>query len=478
MPKVVEVPGVGNVEFPDSMSDDQVSSAIKAQISGGAESSQKPGMLSDIGDTLKQYWQKINPVTQAESVAQVAAHPVDTVKSYGDTTGKLYESAKESFKKGNYSEGIRHTLSYFLNGIPGVGSALDEAGNKAGSGDYKGAIADTAALATGIAQAKLGPAAVDAVASKATGVTSQAGKALAEHTMQSALKPGVADASTMADVRSQVRTALDNEIPATEAGSAKLQTLIDDYGKRTQAVIDAKTKAGATVDPNAVARRLNDVNTVSALPEKAVSAVNKAREAFLARKGVTAAQPPTPTGVLGPNGQPIMRPGAPANPGNPIPLDVAQAEKQGSYQNAKNAYGDLSEAQVESEKALARGYKEELELQAPELKLLNSKESEFLGLQPTLERAIRREGNRDIVSMGDAAKVGVGGLAGGPVGAAAGLTARVIELPGLKSRLAIAINKASQRTGSPLSMAQSTAKAAAILGGLATATNTEGEPQQ
>lgn len=124
---------------------------------------EQPGLLDDVGDTLKQYWNKINPVTQAQGVADiVTTNPAKTAKAYGDTNAKLYESAKDSFKKGEYSEGVRHSLSYFLNAIPGLGAALDEAGNKAGSGDYKGAIADTAALATQIGAGKVGPAVLDA----------------------------------------------------------------------------------------------------------------------------------------------------------------------------------------------------------------------------------------------------------------------------------------------------------------------------
>jgi hypothetical protein len=131
-----------------------------------------------VGDTLKQYWDKINPVTQAQGVASMVEHPIDTVKSYGAQTGQLFEKAKESFQKGNYTEGVRHALSYFLNGIPGLGSALDEAGNKAGSGDVNGAIADTAALATQIAAGKIGPKFLDAATEP--GAAANAARAVTE----------------------------------------------------------------------------------------------------------------------------------------------------------------------------------------------------------------------------------------------------------------------------------------------------------
>lgn len=434
-----------------------------------APSTEKSGILSDIGDTLKQYWDKVNPIKAVQGAAQMAAHPIDTVAGYGATNSKLYDSAKQSFKNGDYSQGVRHTLSYFLQAIPGLGSALDEAGNKAEKGDVKGAIADTAALATQIAAPKVVGAAADVAAPAVGAVVDRVGTGAARGLMKSALKPGVADAPTLADVRSGVDTALQNQIPVTEAGAGKLSSLIADYGRKTQAVIDAKTQQGGTVEPAAVASRLNQINTSQVLPEKDIATINKAKQAFMERNGALPAQPPTPTGILDANGQPIMRPGAPANPGNPIPLDVAQAEKQGTYQQNAAKYGELSQAQIEAEKALARGYREELEAQAPELKLLNQKESEFLGLQPMLERAVRRAGNADVVDFKTLAETGAGAAAAGPLGAAAGLTTRILDFPGLKSRLAIAISKASNKTGSPLGLSAANARAAAIIGSLGSA---------
>ncbi len=438
MPKVVEVPGVGNVEFPDSMNDEQVSAAIRAQSSGGAE---KPGILSDVGDTLKQYWDKINPVSGAQSVAQAVTHPIDTAKAYGEQNAKLADAAKESFKKGEYSQALRHTLSYFLNGIPGIGSALDEAGNKAGAGDIKGAIADTAALATNIAGPKITEA-VAPVVSRAVGSAAKAtGEATAQRLMKSAIKPGPADVPEWRDIPMVLNTALKNEIPVTEAGANKLQALVADYAQKTKAAVDARALAGYTVDPGAVASRLDQINTASALPEKEVASVNKAKAAFLARKG-----------------------------GQPIPFDVAQEEKQGSYRKVGSTYGERSAIENESEKNLARGLMEEIHNQAPEVAQLDAKTSEFLSLQPALERAVRRAGNSDVIDLKGAAEVGAGG--------GLGLVARVLDYPGIKSKLAIAINKGSQRTAAPLSMAQSAAKAAAVLNQLSILSRGETDQQQ
>lgn len=347
-----------------------------------------------------------------------------------------------------------------------------QAGQQASQGDLSGAAGT---MLGGYGAPAFAGEVAPAVARGVTKVTAKAGPAVARTLMNSALKPGVADAPTLADARQVVGTALENNIPVTESGGTKLQSLIADYAQRTNDVIQAKARQGATVNPEAVASRLDQINTAQVLPEEDVAAINKAKQAFLARKGARPAGAPEPTGIVDASGQPIMRPGAPARPAQPVPLDVAQAEKQGTYRQIGGKYGELSQAQAESEKALARGYKEEMEAQAPELKALNAKEGEFLGLQSVLERAIRRAGNHDIVGLGDATAAAGGAMVAGPPGAALGFAARVLDYPALKSRLAIAINKASQKTGAPLSLAASQAKAAAIIGRITSSTASDAQ---
>ena len=135
--------------------------AITVDPSQVQHAPESQGFLSDVGDTLKQYWDKINPVTAAQGLVQQVSHPIAAGKSYGQQNTDLANKAIEAFKAGDYSEAARHTLSYFINGIPGVGAMLDEAGEKAKTGDYKGAIADTAALATQLIGAKALPGATD-----------------------------------------------------------------------------------------------------------------------------------------------------------------------------------------------------------------------------------------------------------------------------------------------------------------------------
>lgn len=386
----------------------------------------------------------------------LATHAVEATPGGKFITGAIHnvidegKKAVESYKKGD----VATAASHVGRAVPVVGPMI-------------GGLADTAeqdpARALGqVAGLALAPKVVEgvapAVAEGASTAIEKGGTWAARKAMRSALKPGVADAKTLADAREVTNTALENEIPVSEKGAAKLAGLIKDYGEKTQAVIDAKTRAGMTVKPEAVASRLDQIDTSRPLPEKDIATIAKAKADFLARNGVKPAQPPMPTGVLDASGQPVMRPGAPASAGKPIPFDVAQAEKQGAYQRID--YGKMSEAQIESEKMLARGYKENLEEQAPELKLLNDKEGKLLGLQPALERAVRRAANEDALSLKQVAAAG----AGGP---AMGLAARMLDYPWLKSNLAIALSRASWKARAPISLAAAHTRAATILGRIA-----------
>jgi hypothetical protein len=160
---------------------------------------------------IEQYWDRMNPAAQARGVVQTIEHPVD---KYSTPTAHLLQEAQDSFDKaskssnlldkmGHGADGVRHTLSYFLNGFPGVGEILDEAGNKAASGDYKGAIADTAALATMIASGHYGPKVLDAAtepgaANAAVKATTQAAKGAVVKAAQVATDPRVYGGAEMA----------------------------------------------------------------------------------------------------------------------------------------------------------------------------------------------------------------------------------------------------------------------------------------
>lgn len=161
---------------------------------GDTPVAQAPAAASPFGDTptqstpqaqskdfspseiLKQYLPQVNPVNMVKGAAQMAAHPIEAAESYGQQNQDIWNKAKDSFQSGNYGQAARHAFSYFLQAIPGLGAALDKAGDKAGSGDVNGAIADTAALATMIGGPKVAPLIPGAIAQTAVEGANAAGR--------------------------------------------------------------------------------------------------------------------------------------------------------------------------------------------------------------------------------------------------------------------------------------------------------------
>jgi hypothetical protein len=141
-----------------------------------------------------------------------------------------------------------------------------------------------------------------------------------------------------------------------------------------------------------------------------------------------------------------MDAGTPAKPPQPAPpmgAAAAQRMKQGTYQVLKGKYGEQGSAAVEAQKALARGLKEEIANQFPEISGLNAAESKLLNLQPVLERAVNRISNHQIIGIGTpVAGAATSAVTGSTtLGKVAMVAKAVLDNPNVKSRLAIAVSK-------------------------------------
>jgi len=69
-----------------------------------------------------------------------------------------------------------------------------------------------------------------------------------------------------------------------------------------------------------------------------------------------------------------------------IPVQLAQKLKVGTYRQLAGKYGELSSAEIESQKALARGLKDEIASSVPGISELNLKDSELLNALNVTER--------------------------------------------------------------------------------------------
>lgn len=341
-----------------------------------------------------------------------------------------------------------------LANIPIAGPMALGLGEKAASGDVAGALGEavTYALAPEVVP-RITAGARDFLASKAPGM------------YQSALKPSTTlGPSRVAGI---INTGLKEGIPVSEAGVQKLASLIDDTNDAIANVI--AQRPNAPINPNRVAQRT--LSTESRFgkqvnPEQDLAAIQSSRQEFLANQGARPAVPsipPQPTGLLDQFGKPIMNqgtPGIPAQPAPPMRAEDAQAMKQGTYAQLKSkSYGELKSASVESQKALARGLKEEIANQFPEIRDLNARDSELYDLQPSLERAVTRIANREPIGIGTPLMgAGVKAATGSTGGAAvAAFLNQIINMPEVKSRLAIRLAK-----GAGISPSAATARITAL----------------
>lgn len=363
---------------------------------------------------------------------------------------------------------------------------------------------------------------------------------LASRWYQSALKPPTGD---LGDARAMVNTGLQNGIPVSEAGVAKISSLVDQLNQTISSEIAEGSKArtdigteqvtspavaggtSADIAAGLAARRAQSQlgSMASVLPSRITGPTNAIADSLGSQASTI------PDSIFGPKSASVMakqiaqatvdprdvvtrlddlrdrfsQQVAPESDlaaidsvkqeflrNNPDAMSAsdAQALKVGTYrQLSSRNYSEQSSATIEAQKQLARGLKEEIETQFPEISSLNSKESQLLGLNDALQRAVARIGNRDIYSIGGKiATAGGGALAGathGVYGAAGGALAatilhRVITDPVVKSRIAMGLYRASRGGVSARTAAARVQMYSNALGSAASAANQNGANQQ
>lgn len=204
-------------------------------------------------------------------------------------------------------------------------------------------------------------------------------KAAGRKLYQGALKPTTKVAGTEAERQALIATGLREQIPVSERGYRMTNARIANLSADVQQLVDEAAKQGVTIDPTMVADRLTAVRSkfgAQVNPEADLQALDAVREEFLRHPSV--------------KGRVAM------------PVDEAQTMKQGTYKALGNkSYGELKGAQIEGQKTLARGLKEEVESQVPAVGPLNARSGELQQLRDALEGAMRRTGNTDAIGLTD-----------------------------------------------------------------------------
>lgn len=361
-----------------------------------------------------------------------------------------------------------------IQAVPIVGPALNKAADQYGSGDYAGeagtllgASAQAAPLVVGAADAALPtgrPMIPNPRIGRVVGRAALLGKT-PEGAYESALKPSTV--LSPEERAAAVKTGLDQGIPVSKAGVQKLGDLIDDFNQKIASTIQSDPTR--PIDPNAVSTRANAARVkfakqVNAQPD--LNTIEASKQQFLDEQGQKPAVPAQSTGILDAQGNPIMRPAKPATPAPDMNASDAQAMKQGTYRVLAGKYGEQGSASVEAQKALARGLKEEIATQFPEIGAMNAAESKLLDLQPFLERAVNRISNHQAIGIGTpVAGVAAEAMTGSPgIGRVAMVMKGVLDNSSVKSRLAIAVSK-----GAKISPAQAMSRVNAYVASLGSA---------
>jgi hypothetical protein len=264
---------------------------------------------------------------------------------------------------------------------------------------------------------------------------------LARRLYQSALKPSTT--LEPAERAAILQTGLEKGIPVSEAGATKIASSLADLQNQVKATI--ARNPNAPISTQAVASRLNPVM------QRAAQQVN----------------PMGDLGTISDVGQEFTG----THPGQ-IPATQAQAIKTGTYQAlGEKSFGELKGASIEAQKALARGLKEELENQFPELKNLNAQQKQLFDLAIPINRALGRINNRELLGIGTPIAGGAAEAVTGNahVGMAAAIMKQIFEHPEVKSRLAIALNR------SGLSLKAANARVAEFSSALSGQAANEGE---
>lgn len=227
------------------------------------------------------------------------------------------------------------------------------------------------AIGSGVEEAVTqAPMFLGAKAPAATKAGSEALRGGAERLMHSALKPAEKFAK---QVDPGIDLLLEKGINVTPGGLEKIRTEIGDLNSRIGQLI---ANSPAVIDKQAVATRLYD--TLAKFekqvdPHADLATINKSWNNFL--------------------NHPLLT-------GKDIPIKTAQELKSGTYKQLQGKYGELSSAESEAQKALARGLKEEIAKAVPEVRTLNAEESRLLQALPMVERRVLISANKNPIGLG------------------------------------------------------------------------------
>ncbi len=257
-----------------------------------------------------------------------------------------------------------------------VGKASGWAGNKLGelagsqgeNPSFGRGVAEAVPQAIGIASVKYAPQIMKTVKTSLRGG--------AENLMQSALKPTLKTLKN-GDAAVAIDTMLNKGINVSPGGLAKLRDNIDLLNDQISEVI-ASSPAKVDVAPIAIplVEKLKQFK-MQVNPNADINTLRETWNEFQNHPSIDALS---------------------------IPIQLAQKLKQGTYQQLNKKYGEMGSASIEGQKALARGLKEGIVKQAPEISTLNADETSMIKTLGVAERRILMDANKNPMGLALLAK--------------------------------------------------------------------------
>lgn len=192
--------------------------------------------------------------------------------------------------------------------------------------------------------------------------------------MQSALKPS--KTLGIAGQDQAVQTMLDNGINVSKGGLDKLKGIYDDVNGQIKDLI---SNSDATVSQGEAVSKIRDsmVNFAKQVnPDADLAALKQVATEFMQHPEIN---------------------------GDAIPVQLAQQLKQGTYKQIAGKYGELSNASVEGQKAIARGLKEGIANAVPGVAALNAQDSQLINGIGALSNRLAVGGNSNPVGFANVA---------------------------------------------------------------------------
>lgn len=201
---------------------------------------------------------------------------------------------------------------------------------------------------------------------------------LAKALMQSALKP-TASQQKSGEADKAITTFLKERLNPTRGGIDELESRVGNINDDVASIIANSNKS---VDAQSVVNRLKgtvDKFSTQVSPTSDLIAIKAIASDFKAH--------------------PII-PQFPLKNAGLIPVQQAQAMKQGTYRVLKGKFGETGSAATEAQKTLARGLKEEVGVAHPEILPMLSRESDLINALNVGERRALMDGNKNPISLG------------------------------------------------------------------------------